>query len=153
MMVFTTIKWNKSEPTDTDKKQSLTPIQSQHFNPLNPNPNKHLICSTKTLQLCYKRISLRSIRFLLGLWYLSWRPWWWESTVNRFSFSAELLLYKIITDSEKNPCWGAFVDGVYRKKQQLLLKTWPSRWNAISQASRQTTTAYFAMTMAACLYT
>lgn len=101
------------ESTDSNEKQPLIPIQNQHFNPLNPNPNKHLICSTKTPQLCYKleSSSLRSIRFLLGLWYLSWRPWWWESTVNRLSFSTELLLYKIITDSEKNPCWGAFVEG------------------------------------------
>lgn len=77
-----------------------------------------LICSTKTPQLCYKleSSSLRSIRFLLGLWYLSWKPWWWESTVNRLSFYPELL-YKIIIDSEKkNPCWGSFVLGVYRKK-------------------------------------
>lgn len=77
-----------------------------------------LICTTKTPQLCYKleSSSLRSIRFLLGLWYLSWRPWWWESTVNRLSFYPELLLYKIIIDSEKkNPCWGSFVLGVYRK--------------------------------------
>lgn len=78
-----------------------------------------LICSTKTLQLCYKPESrfLRSIRFLLGLWHLSWRPWWWESTVNRLSFFPELLLYKIIIDFEKNPCRGSFVLEVYRKKQ------------------------------------
>lgn len=93
------------------------PIQNQHFNPLNPNPNQHLICSTKTPQLCYKleSSSLRSIRFLLGLWYLSWRPWWWESTVNRLSFYPELLLYKIIIDSEKKSLLGIFCGGVYRK--------------------------------------
>lgn len=83
--------------------QAPMPIQYHHFNPLNSNHNQHLICATKTPQLCYKleSSSLRSIRFLLGLWYLSWRPWWWESTVNRLSFYPGLLLYKIIIDSEK----------------------------------------------------
>lgn len=102
------------------------PIHNQHFNPLNPNPNKHLICSTKTPQLCYKleSSSLRSICFLLGLWYLSWRPWWWESTVNRLSFYTELLLYKII-DSEKKKkksLLGSFCGGVYRKNSSFFSK-------------------------------
>lgn len=69
-----------------------------------------LICSTETPQLCYKleSSSLWSISFLLGLWYLSWRPWWWESTVNRLSFFPELLLYKIIMGSEKKSLLGLF---------------------------------------------
>lgn len=117
-----------------------------------------LICSTKTPQLCYKleSSSLRSIRFLLGLWYLSWRPWWWESTVNRLSFYPELLLYKMIIDSEKKILAGALLClGSIGKtvRQQLLLKTWPSYWNAISQAPQQTTTAYFAATMPARFFT
>lgn len=109
----TLLPWNTTEAKDSNEKQPLMPIHNQHFNPLNPNPNKHLICSTKTPQLCYKleSSSLRSIRFLLGLWYLSWRPWWWESAVNRLSFYTELLLYEIIDSEKKNPCWGAFVVG------------------------------------------
>lgn len=88
-------------------------IQYELFNPLNPNLNQHLICSTKTPQLCYKleSTSLRSLCFLLGLWHLSWRPWWWESTVNRLSFYTELL-YEMIIDSEKEIlAGGAFVEG------------------------------------------
>lgn len=69
------------------------------------------ICYTKTSECS----SLRSIPFLLGLWYLSWRPWWWESTVNRLSFYPELLLYKIIIDSEKKSLLGIFCGRVYRK--------------------------------------
>lgn len=32
------------------------PIQSPHFNPLNPNPNKHLIYSTKTAAVLQAQI-------------------------------------------------------------------------------------------------
>ena len=114
-----------------------------------------LICSTKTPQLCYKlkSSSLRSISFLLGLWYLSWRPWWWESTVNRLSFFLELLLYKIIMDSEKNTCWASFVVGVYGKNRAAFSEK-PGLHNEMQFLKLlQTTTTYSYATVAARFYT
>lgn len=95
-----------------------------------------LICSTKTPQLSYMLHSsppeVKSL-FYPGLWHLSWRPWWWETTVNRLSFFLKLLLYKIIIDLEKNPCWALLCLGTIGKRkkkknrvqQQLLEKPWP----------------------------
>lgn len=122
-----------------------------------------LICSTKTPQLSYMLHSSPpevKLLFYPGLWHLSWRPWWWETTVNRLSFFLKLLLYKIIIDLEKNPCWGSFVLRDYRKEKEKkteynssFLRNPGLHWNAISQAPQQATTIYFAATMAVCFYT
>lgn len=123
-----------------------------------------LICSTKTPQLSYMLHSsppeVKSL-FYPGLWHLSWRPWWWETTVNRLSFFLKLLLYKIIIDLEKKSLLGSFVLRDYRKEKERKKQEYNSsflrnpglHWNAISQAPQQATTIYFAATMAVRFYT
>lgn len=100
-----------------------------------------LICSTKTPQLCYMLHSsppeVKSL-FYPGLWHLSWRPWWWETTVNRLSFFLKLLLYKIIIDLEKNPCWGSFVLRDYRKeKEKKKQSTTAASWETLASTEMQ----------------
>lgn len=100
-----------------------------------------LICSTKTPQLPYMLHSsppeVKSL-FYPGLWHLSWRPWWWETTVNRLSFFLKLLLYKIIIDLEKNPCWALLCLGtIGKRKKEKNKSTTAASWETLASTEMQ----------------
>lgn len=99
-----------------------------------------LICSTKTPQLSYMLHSstpeVKSL-FYPGLWHLSWRPWWWETTVNRLSFFLKLLLYKIIIDLEKNPCWALLCLGTIGKRKKKKQSTTAASWETLASTEMQ----------------